>query len=845
MVSLRISNRKGFTYIVAIGMLGLLAFMGLFLIQSSSTEYSQTAISVYKTMGRQLAEAAAEEAASIIEERLKDKDSSESKDYFDRLLKQCATSAPPRLGGESGKKVSLLDAFPDLKGAIEQTNTLLDIHVSRAGFSIDKVSVGIVDIRPIPQGPLDLDYCYTNDVGKSSYYTPTDRYKKSEKQFLTYDNNFSKDWYGTLEVDVTVSLQKQHKISVNYKLSKDIKLVNVGPIARNYTFYSILGAYISNYSDQASIISGMNNTMNANGGIAERGRLILYNVPFQSRIFMHGPVILRLENPTWEGINEGAYNSPAGQKGPGPSMAYQYSDTFYGFSYFPLQYRALFPNSRSLKQIWGSVPTKGDGVDITTSYQSFSKSETASNEDGKSGMYPEQDTGFWSRVGNLFSDGWKDTYYVGRNIHQMFLPAGPYCRFPWRYVAKEAKSRSVYAPNQKDPPKIEFPDPDPDIRIEHRWKPNDPDTEEKTKILAEVSEIKYRTVTGGIDKKQIYTEFTLNYYNNEEIDGFFSKIWASVTSIGSTVFNVGTLGIQAMFDGIQSLVGYFFKGSSSTQEVNEETEFNNLFPTNYKHNFMGVVTRRYNDENEIPKDKQGRWILNGIYWLNSLTIEDDIVYIGTGTIIVCRNTPMTIKGSVVAYHENGIPQGHLTIFYHPNDNNLARDLATGDAYKRMITLDSNKGKGIVIQASIYSLCGIRSKTGQNITLTDSPNASSFGADPGKPLANWTKDSQGKGLKLFEYIVNDQNCNVILGNYVNFYTVLQNQYGSDINNDLWVIHDYNSPLYFNKDNNGNVTMVQEELDTDDSNGTKRFAYEKMCHDFFMSPKIQHIGIEGSL
>ena len=83
--NLRISNRKGFTYIVAIGVLGLLAFMGLFLMQSSSVEYSQTSMSVYRTMGRQLAEAAAEEACVLVEERFKDK----SKDgFFGQLLWQ-------------------------------------------------------------------------------------------------------------------------------------------------------------------------------------------------------------------------------------------------------------------------------------------------------------------------------------------------------------------------------------------------------------------------------------------------------------------------------------------------------------------------------------------------------------------------------------------------------------------------------------------------------------------------------------------------------------------------------------------------------------------------------------
>ena len=64
---------RGFAYLVAVLILGLLAFMGIFLMQSSSAEYSQAAISVYRTMARQLAEAAAEEAFVMLEERFKDK----------------------------------------------------------------------------------------------------------------------------------------------------------------------------------------------------------------------------------------------------------------------------------------------------------------------------------------------------------------------------------------------------------------------------------------------------------------------------------------------------------------------------------------------------------------------------------------------------------------------------------------------------------------------------------------------------------------------------------------------------------------------------------------------------
>ena len=49
-------KKRGFAYIVAVLILGLLAFMGLFLMQSSSAEYSQAAMFAYHTMAFQIAE---------------------------------------------------------------------------------------------------------------------------------------------------------------------------------------------------------------------------------------------------------------------------------------------------------------------------------------------------------------------------------------------------------------------------------------------------------------------------------------------------------------------------------------------------------------------------------------------------------------------------------------------------------------------------------------------------------------------------------------------------------------------------------------------------------------------
>ena len=852
MISLRRRNKNGFTYVVAIAMLGLLAFMGFFLMQSSSAEYSQTSVSVYRTMGRQIAEAAAEEAAVYIEDQFKDK----SQSAFSQLLDQAATSGPARIdkpgsGGKwpTGLNPSFLSGHLDLKDTLEQTKSLINNYITRAGFVVEKVQPTITDLRPIPQGPLDFDYCYTNDPAKSCYYTPTDRYFNNK--LAPYDSIYSKDWYCTLLIDVTVSLKKQQNTKVDYRLSKDIKLLNLGPIARNYTYYSILGIYVKNY-DEGGFMQSMRLELNASGGLDEKGRLILWNQPFLSRVFLHGPAIINLENPNYGVVATdyngreclGAYNYPQRASkddyGPGNTMAYQYSDSFYGFSYFPGESRCLYPK-KSLREIWGgSHPaTEEDMNTLQSNYLSLIEKETVVG-----GYYPDQNKGFWDRIKDSVCNGWSDTYFVGSNVNQMFLPAGPFCRTPWRYVAKTGSANGGYRylPNRLPDPDYAFPESDPYIRIEHRWNPEDDEVGEQTKIYSSVYPIKYGNLTNGTsEKKEKQTEFGLIYHNDGETESFLERIGATLGLVGGDLFNIATLPFQAIGSGIGTLINKL-KKPSSIDSTEEEKVFNNLFPTNFKYYVMSPVTRRLKDQTEIPLDEENNWILNGTYWLDSLTISDNVTYVGTGTLLVCRNTPVEIRGSVLAYRasEGAPPEGHLNIIYHPMDKTLRENGPYGDGVdvdKRMLTI---VGSGITIEASVYSLCGIKCIGDCNITRDEMAQAPYY-MDPALPMDKWkaNPDNQNEPAGYMNEVMGKANC--ILGNYVNYYMLLNKQ-----ENDLWVVHNYMNPLFFKQyPAEGTIALVQDYIDECNStaNGISQEAidYEKSCHEFFMSPKIQHVGI----
>ncbi len=160
-----------------------------------------------------------------------------------------------------------------------------------------------------------------------------------------------------------------------------------------------------------------------------------------------------------------------------------------------------------------------------------------------------------------------------------------------------------------------------------------------------------------------------------------------------------------------------------------------------------------------------------------------------------------------------------------------------DVDKRMLTI---VGSGITIEASVYSLCGIKCIGDCNITRDEMAQAPYY-MDPALPMDKWkaNPDNQNEPAGYMNEVMGKANC--ILGNYVNYYMLLNKQ-----ENDLWVVHNYMNPLFFKQyPAEGTIALVQDYIDECNStaNGISQEAidYEKSCHEFFMSPKIQHVGI----
>lgn len=794
-------NRRGFAYLVAVLILGLLAFMGMFLQQSSSAEYSQAAVSVYRTMARQLAEAAADEACVLLEERFRDKTVT---GFMQQLLWQASSSRPPKLGGSTGLNPTLLHDFTDLKDKVTQVLTLKDYHMTRAGFEIEKILPSIKDCRPIPQGPLDYD---------ENYHHSPDRTSK-------FDNHYSKDWYLTLQLEVTVSLQKRRKIKIDYTVSRDVKLLNMGPIGRNYSLFSIIGHHL-NTSDTTEVQRILRNEMNTPD--SPGGRLFLWNMPFQSRVYIHGPTIIALENPELvaDNQNSGAFNIYDPKYPiPGNNQAFQYNDTFFGMSYFPTVARAIFPS----KSLWDAISiwyregktTKEDQLANQSIYHGLYTHKTVYG-----GILPHKNKSLGEILTGVSTSGLQDTYFKGTNINQKFMPGGPFCRTPWKYVSETLMGEDRYLPNSKaDFDKAvqkKFPKDDPHLRIEHRWHKDDTEVAEQTRIYSRVYEIKYNNLTNNITTPapEKHVEFSLSYFNDPDPEGFLGKLGFAAGAVGGSFFNAIALPFEAVGALAMPLINKIFGPGEGIALNPAEQNFPNLFPTNFKYNYRASATRRMKDESEIPRDAEGRWILNGVYWLDSFQVEAPVVYVGTGTIMVTRydaNRPFKIKGSIVALKaaDKVTPLGHLNLFYHPY-----QPTATNTRERAMII----DGSGNLIEAGVFSCYGIRTTGG------DIPDLTKVGIYPDQPTDKWDPNCLGKVAEV---------SNIIFGNYVNFFMNKHHQEG-----DLWIFHNFNNPLYFEKMGAG-YRVVQDSIDASEDN---RKAYELMSHEFFLSPRIQHVSSIG--
>lgn len=769
-------GRSGFGYITAVLILGLLAFMGLFLIQSSSTEYSQAAMSCYATMAQQLAEAACDEAFLQVEKELKGLKKGP-------LLRQAKLSELPyNNNGGTGLNPTLTDFLPDYKGAAAQTSGILLTHLTRPGIEIESILPSLTDLRPIDHGDFADEEC----VYRSKDWPPG------------VDRKMSRDFLLSVTLTAKVALKiggKKHRFQ--FQQTRDLKVINVGPVAQAYTLFSCVGV-------DPRVQDDIYNDLNMG-----RGRLVLWNIPFQSRLYIHGPAVIGLENPDRlePGDEDGAFIINKPDVYPGSNQAFQYSDTYAGLSYMPYPGRALWQK----RSMFGGAH-KNDLAAMTADEQRMFKHNTYI----KKGYIPKLNQR-WSELSDYFNFG-KD-FVRGNYKKQVFLPAGPYCRFPWKFV----EDRPATWNNQTSD---SWPYPNPDLKIEHRWLKSDSSMEKNTKIYGEVKQHRlFQALTyvgtwkqGGYPKLQ-YPEFALSYGNPRDSEGVLDSIFILTENVFKTFWETISVGPRLAYIGAEALVRLVIKPKDPN--LPQPVGFNkplNFYPSNFK-NFPKSAIIKLRDVSEIPKEN-GIWILDGVYWLDYFQTTAPVKYKGKGIIFVgdyVPSKPFTIGGSILRFLENDNPgDNHLTLVYYPlpGDGRLPDDPSYLNECQMVIN-----GKGVTIEASVFSLAGIRSGSADSMStdgILSDQDYLRLNMDPMKVLKEWNVDFRELS----------KSVNSICGNYVTYF--MKKRF---LNSDLWVFHDNSNPFYFDGTTK-QLKQVYNEVD------------EVMAHTVHLSPKIQHMAFSGA-
>ncbi len=809
-------DRRGFAYIIAVLILGLLAFMGMFLMQSSSTEYSHAAVSVYATIAQQIAESAADEAFLALDEQFQDRAPGGK---MENLLKICATSKLPADGGATGLNPDMLGMFPDFKGYAKETQKLIDSRLTRAGFSIEKMILNLTNCRPI-------DYEMINKP--ESIYRPKDRPDKA----FDFDDwgGWAADYQLTAGFDIYVNVQVGgRKAGYIFQIYRDVKVVNVGPIARNYSLFSIQAI------DERKMEDDVANDLDDPLG----GRLVLWNHPFQSRVYLHGPCMVGIENPDMEKdpANKGIYSYIRNDGRPGFNLAFTYDDTYNGFSYLPFPARALWEAKKGLSAvIFGSDAAKETELDFD-GFTDYEKKMFETNT-YRRGLIPRKESKYLDNlkdfVGNPGEKLYRD-YVRGKSYRQTFLPAGPFCRYPWKYVSDTIPPKWNNILENED-----FPGTDNKIRVEHRWAPNDKDYDKNTQIFAKLNIIRFGNLYGLVGIQEGYPmeqldQFAVSWGNWRDAEGWLEGFKQTFLNAVKGAWSTLTGPFKLIYYPIQNVWNRIFPPKDPKNPTGYfPRNWVNFYPTNWK--YFDRAATRYVDSLEQLASPQNKnlILLNGCYRLGRLNTTGDMVYFGKG-IISCLdyNSQDSIKGSIRAMTaESGArSDSHLTLVYFPGTPSKAYPYPPINEGQLKI-----EGTGKVIEASVFSAFGIKTDATGKLSETDFASLELKPSYTPKEWAAALGANSGEGIKNIQARVNS-----IEGNYV---TIYMNK--RMLSGDLWVFHDTNNPLFFTRTGTGDSavdTIKQVAIDSGEEATTKQFYVDS--HIVALSPKIRHFHYRGSL
>ncbi|MFC1744228.1 hypothetical protein ACFL35_09540 [Candidatus Riflebacteria bacterium] len=678
-------KRKASALIMAITVLAIIALMATIISFSTSQETDQMNKAVYRAICLQLAEGACNEVAGILLQDIANQ--SWCKGAYEMAVqsdigKKFNAKLPannPYVGGE-------------LKDQCQYTKKLCQDFAGFVGnFTLESVTVKLLEVQPILYKSGIMD--------ERRYYSPIDRSPAPYSKPVPFmPARERRDWQGQYEIIAAVSYRG---VGAKARIIRDLKIVNVGPIARQYSLFSMLGAAKQAEVEHDLNLGGqliINNNKYKGTQARHPDTNAIANLEGRARMYLRGPYLVKVERPE-------KYCKSGSSTVPDSKVVYDGDQGFKGWS--------LLPEPRCLWSIRG-------------------------NANGYIPVNPPEKS-WWDDVKNFVKgvtyQGGK-TYYRGSIPHkqQKFIPS-----FEKLLGRPRGPKSSKSAHKDCDENSYE---------IEHYWDPADKKEEEKHRILGVFNQASHN-YTGGITLDPTKPKYIpLRFNNVKPATGFWSKAYNIFKNLGPLVI-FGPIG-KYLINQVGDLLGGWF--TSNPQSLFTSPKAMNILPGNYKE-FHKAAIRVVPDLSDLyakdmpwtPAKDESKYNfpdgrtnghahlpLNGIYVVTKkCNFDRETTFTGNGLIACYRPAPnlMTISKSIhpplikPTYPQPVVPPpkgGVLTLVYHPmrggGTTNPGKG-SWGDKDNDYLDFKVGQGKAIILfNVSLFSMNGIKTKPGSQVHI---------------------------------------------------------------------------------------------------------------------------------
>ncbi|MBI2944667.1 MAG: hypothetical protein HYY25_10745 [Candidatus Wallbacteria bacterium] len=670
----------------------VMAILGIAVLFTGTSDYSQSALVVYGLRAQQLALAAQEEAQAALY------------DLFNSPVQP-----PPKLRLDLLKAIRNKVGLNDSGDVDSPINLLADGHVKRS-VALAAASRGEIQLAQVRfYGFKRVKYTSAGLFGSEKEY-----YRDPFQKFDTAGLQTPEDFVGYYTVKVRA---KYGKITRELTQTHDLKIVDVSPPARQFALFSYYSAATENGGPPPDY---------GQKDLNEGGGLKVYAAG-SGRVFIRGPFLIKARD----------VDTGAGGKAPPTSESYPPEEgqterqNWHGWSAIPSIRDGIMERAGPMLVNFGVTPRRPD----QTSNWRPSPVQAVNSLVGSAlrDVWLFNDAGWYIKVGSQQPQWYAGSRAFDKNDPGAFSLVGePEAAQPGSFspfvghLAKYTDKREVVGTSLKwqRPDKAYWVEPDTDAEKDLNYS-----IEAEGGLIGEYNRIKFDRGTSYLVKEEynvtVMPDKTRTNYGYRWEKSYTESWWDATVGDLVAVASFGLLGVvgAAITIGtVESLGLRPFAGATPPLDLSgvKPTDVTSTYPPGYRP-FEMLATRRYASlKGVIPaKDTKKPLVLDGVVWADDLTTETGFAYKGRGVLVSDGRSTIAsdVKGVKVSLPiVPAMPAGQdpktnkddwLTLVYLKDEKGKSH---LGDHQIEFVLVpEVGDASGSVIHGSVMSLQGARPK----------------------------------------------------------------------------------------------------------------------------------------